>query len=221
VKLEKHGEKCFERKAARCVHALADRADAVENETVEVLKTVKSRTALPVAVKLSPYYTALANFAGRLADAGANGLVLFNRMYQPDIDVEDFAVDHRLELSNSSELLLRLRWLAILSAQLNVSFAVTGGVHSPLDAIKAVMVGADGVQLVSEISKNGPKRFGELRARMSEWLEAHGYHSLAQLQDRMNLSRCPDPAVYERANYLRVLDSWSREKARSARSSTR
>jgi dihydroorotate dehydrogenase (fumarate) len=183
-----------------------------------MLKSVKSHTSIPVALKLSPFYTALPSFAARLADARVDGFVLFNRFYQPDIDVEELAVDHRLELSNSSELLLRLRWLAILSAQLDVSFAASGGVHSALDAVKAVMAGADCVQLVSEILKNGPQRFNELRARMAEWLETHDYHSLAQLKDSMNLSRCPDPAVYERANYMRVLNSWQPRKQSSEKS---
>jgi dihydroorotate dehydrogenase (fumarate) len=194
-------------------------AETVERQTLDMLRGMRALTNLPIAVKLSPYHTALANFADRLAGAGASGLVLFNRFYQPDIDVEDLAVDHRVELSTSSELLLRLRWVAILSAQTNVSLAVTGGVHSALDAVKAVMVGADAVQLVSEVLKNGPGRFGELRARMAEWLEAHGYHSLSQMKDTMNLSNCPDPSVYERANYMRVLNSWRPPKPRSDRAS--
>jgi dihydroorotate dehydrogenase (fumarate) len=208
--IDQAGADALELNVYRLTTSPEDTAEAIERRTLEMLRSVKSHTELPVAVKLSPFYTALANFAARLVDAGANGLVVFNRFYQPDIDVENLGVDHRLELSTSSELLLRLRWLAILSAQLDTSLAVTGGVHSALDAIKAVMVGADGVQLVSEILKHGTGRFTELRARMSEWLEAHEYHSLAQMQDSMNLSNCPDPAMYERANYMRVLNSWSR-----------
>ncbi len=195
-----------------------DGAETVEQRTIDMLKSVKARTSIPVALKISPFYTALSNFAGRLADARVDGLVLFNRFYQPDIDVEELAVDHRLELSTSSELLLRLRWLAILSPQLEVSLAASGGVHSPLDAIKAVMTGADSVQLVSEILKHGVGRFSELRVRMSEWLESHGYHSLAQLKDSMNLSHCPDSVVYERANYMRVLNSWQPLRARGEKS---
>lgn len=198
-----------------------DSAEAIERQTLDMLRGMKARTELPVAVKLSPFHTALANFADRLAGAGASGLVLFNRFYQPDIDVEKLAIDHRVELSSSSELLLRLRWVAILSAQTATSLGVTGGVHSALDAVKAVMVGADGVQLVSEILKNGPQRFGELRARMAEWLEAHRYHSLAQMQDTMNLANCPDPSVYERANYMRVLNSWTPPKPRSDRTTAK
>jgi dihydroorotate dehydrogenase (fumarate) len=206
--IDQAGADALELNVYRVATSPDETADTLERRTLDMLKSVKTHTSIPVAVKLSPFYTALPNFCGRLADAGANGLVLFNRFYQPDIDVEELAVDHRLELSTSSELLLRLRWLAILSAQLDVTLAASGGVHSPLDAVKAVMAGANGVQLVSEILKNGPLRFRELRERMTEWLESHEYHSLAQMQGSMNLSRCPDPAIYERANYMRVLNSY-------------
>jgi len=182
-------------------------AESAERTTLEMLTAVKAQTRLPVAVKLSPFYTSLANFAQRLASAHADGLVLFNRFYQPDIDLEALEVSHRLELSSSSELPLRLRWLAILSAQLDLTYGVTGGVHSAADAIKAVMAGADGVQLVSEILKHGLYRFAEIRNDLATWLERHGYHSLAQARRSLNLSHCPDPSVYERANYLRVLAS--------------
>ena len=164
-------------------------------------------------MKLSPFYTSLSHFVTRLVGAGADGLVLFNRFYQPDIDVEELEVSHRLELSTSSELLLRLRWLAVLDAQVDVSLAVSGGVHGALDALKAVMTGADAVQLVSEILKHGSRRFGEIRKELEEFLVQHGYHSLAQAQGSMNLSRCPDPAVYERANYMRVLRSFRLDPA--------
>jgi dihydroorotate dehydrogenase (fumarate) len=215
--IDQAGADALELNVYRVTTDASDSAEALERRTVDMLRSVKAKTELPVALKLSPFFTALPNFAARLVEAGADGLVLFNRFYQPDIDVEDLAVDHRLELSSSSELLLRLRWVAILSAQLDTSFAVTGGVHSALDAVKAVMVGADGVQLVSEILKHGPDRFRELRARMGEWLEAHEYHSLAQMHDSMNLANCPDPGVYERANYMRVLNSWRRKPTQSTR----
>ena len=219
--IDQAGADALELNVYRVATSPDDTGESIEQETLAMIRTLKSHTELPIAVKLSPFYTALSNFAGRLTVSGANGLVLFNRFYQPDIDVEDLAVDHRLELSGSSELLVRLRWLAILSAQLDTSLAVSGGVHSPLDAIKAVMTGADAVQLVSEILKNGPQRFTEIRLRMGEWLEAHGYHSLGQLKDCMNLSHCPDPAMYERANYMRVLNSWTRARPPSNRPSTR
>jgi dihydroorotate dehydrogenase (fumarate) len=219
--IDQAGADALELNVYRVTASPDDTAEAIEQQTLAMVRNLKSHTELPIALKLSPFYTALSNFAGRLVGAGASGLVLFNRFYQPDLDVEDLAVDHRLELSSPSELLVRLRWLAILSAQLDTTFAVSGGVHSPLDAIKAVMTGADGVQLVSEILKNGPQRFTEIRLRMGEWLESHGYHSLSQLKDCMNLSHCPDPVVYERANYMRVLNSWSQAVPRGARASAR
>ena len=214
--LHQAGADALELNVYRVATSRSESAGAVEEQTLSMVRNVKSHTELPIAVKLSPYYSALANFADRLVAAGANGLVLFNRFYQPDIDPEALAVEHRLELSSPSDLLLRLRWLAILSAELDVSFAVSGGVHSALDAVKAIMAGADGVQLVSEILKHGVGRFGEIRTRMEEWLEAHGYQSLAQFHDSMNLANCQDPAAYERANHLRVLNSWSPERQRKA-----
>ena len=182
--------------------------DRIERTTLEMLGTVKAHTTLPIAVKLSPFYTSLANFVARLATAHADGVVLFNRFYQPDIDLDALEVAHRLELSTSSDLLLRLRWLAVLSSQSELSFGVSGGVHTAADVVKSLLAGADGVQLVSEVLKHGLHRFAELRSELSEWLERHAYHSLAQARESMNLSHCPDPSVYERANYLRVLRSW-------------
>ncbi|HEX9620510.1 MAG TPA: dihydroorotate dehydrogenase-like protein [Polyangiaceae bacterium] len=185
-------------------------AESVEAETAGMLQAVRAATRLPIAVKLSPFYTALPHFARRLEAAGAAGLVLFNRFYQPDIDVEALEVSHQLHLSTSSELLLRLRWLAVLSPQLSCSLAVTGGVHDVEDVVKAVMAGAHGVQMVSEILQHGPRRFADLIDGLTRWLEVHEYDSLAQMRGSMNLARSPDPAAFERANYVRVLQSWRR-----------
>jgi dihydroorotate dehydrogenase (fumarate) len=175
-----------------------------------MLESVKALSSLPVAVKLSPFYTSLSHFTARLFDAGADGLVIFNRFYQPDIDLEKLSVVHQLELSNSSDLLLRLRWLAVLSAQTKRTLAVSGGVHSAPDALKAVLAGAHGVQLVSEILQRGSNRFTEILGLMTLWLEAHGYDSLAAIRGKMNLVHCPDPASYERAAYLHILNACSK-----------
>jgi len=183
-------------------------AERIESTAVDMLTSVKARTQLPVAVKLSPYYTSLSNFARRLENARVDGLVLFNRFYQPDIDLDARDVAHRLELSTSADLPLRLRWLAVLSWQVDVSFGVSGGVHSGVDAVKAVMAGADGVQLVSAILKHGPERFPVLLRELSEVLERSGFSSLAQARRSLNLAHCPDPKVYERVSYLRVLQSF-------------
>lgn len=183
----------------------------LELRTVEMVTEVRQRIQIPIAVKLSPFYSALANFAKQLVAAGADGLVIFNRFYQADIDVEELEVERTLHLSDSSELLLRLRWLAVLSATVETSLAVTGGVHSSLDAIKAVMTGADAVQLVSALFRRGPEYLTGIRRRVEEWLVEHEYESLDQMRGSMSLARCPDPAAYERANYMHILQGWTAE----------
>jgi dihydroorotate dehydrogenase (fumarate) len=183
-------------------------AGAIEDRTLEMVKAVKVATRIPVAVKLSPYYTSLPQFAKRLDAAGAAGLVLFNRFYQPDIDADELQVLRALHLSNSSELPLRLRWLAMLSDRLTASLAVSGGVHTALDAVKAVMAGAHAVQLVSALLQRGPRYLAVLRENVTAWMEEHEYQSLEQMQGCMNMQACPDPSVYERANYMLTLQSW-------------
>jgi dihydroorotate dehydrogenase (fumarate) len=186
----------------------AETSAQVESRIVDMLAALKQDVAIPVAVKLSPFYSALGHFASALERAGADGLVLFNRFYQPDIDVEALEVERRLHLSEPSELLLRLRWLALLSGRVRPSLAATGGVHSSQDAIKAVMCGAHAVQMVSALLKHGPGRLREVREGMAAWLEEHEYESLAQMQGSMSLERCPDPKAYERSNYMELLQSW-------------
>ena len=182
--------------------------EILERRTLQMLSAVKNGVGIPVAVKLSPFYTSLSYFARRLTEYGADGLVLFNRFYQPDIDIENLEVSPTLRLSDSAELLLRLRWLAILSGRLRASLAVTGGVHSTEDAVKAIMAGADVVQVVSALLRSGPERLRLLRLDLARWLEEHQYDSLAQMKGSMNLLRCPDPAAHERANYMHILQSW-------------
>jgi dihydroorotate dehydrogenase (fumarate) len=181
---------------------------AVEQRALDILSKVKASVTIPVAVKLSPFFCSFAHFASQLDSLGVDGLVLFNRFYQPDIDVDMLEVVPRLQLSDSSELLLRLRWLAVLSGHVRASLAVTGGVHTAVDAVKSVMAGAHAVQLVSALLQHGPERLQTIREEMVRWMEEHEYHSLGQMQGSMNLMRCPDPQAFERANYLRVLHSW-------------
>ena len=183
----------------------------LEQRFVEIVSEVKQQISIPVSVKLSAYYTSLANFGKRLVDAGADGLVLFNRFYQADIDIEELEVQRTLVLSTSSALLLRLRWLAILSGQLDCSFAVSGGVHGEIDAVKAIMTGADAVQMVSALLKHGPQYLRIVRRELAQWLIDHDYDSLAQAKGSMNLSRSPDPGAYERANYMDILTSGKSE----------
>ncbi len=180
----------------------------VEKEAFEIFRAVRRSTTVPVAIKLSPFFSSLPNFARKAVDAGVSGLVLFNRFYQPDIDIENLEALPTLQFSDSSELRLRLRWLAILHASIETSFAVSGGVHTAADVIKAIMAGADAVQMVSTLLQHGPGRLGEILAEVKRWLEEHEYESLEQLRGSMSLRHCPDPAAYERTNYLRVLQGW-------------
>jgi dihydroorotate dehydrogenase (fumarate) len=179
---------------------------AVEGRAREVVRAVKSSVGIPVAVKLSEFYSSIPNLVKQLEEEGADGVVLFNRFYQPDIDVEELEVSPKLRLSDPSELLLRLRWLAILSGHFKLSLAVTGGVHTGLDAVKAVMTGAHAVQMVSALLKNGPKHLATVRQEMVSWMEGHEYQSVEQMRGAMNLLKSPDPASFERANYMRVLE---------------
>ena len=183
-------------------------SDAVERRALDGLKTVKAAVKIPVAVKLSPFYSSLAHLAKQLDDAGADGLVLFNRFYQPDLDVEELEVVPSLKLSDSSELLLRLRWLAILSGHVKGSLACSGGVHTPLDAIKAMMAGAHAVQVVSALLQRGPAYLATLRDGMASWMEEHEYASLEQMQGSMSHQNSPNPQALERANYMRILQGW-------------
>jgi dihydroorotate dehydrogenase (fumarate) len=179
--------------------------ETVERRTLEVLQTVKQTVKIPVALKLSPYYSSISNLARKADQLGVNGLVLFNRFYQPDIDIEKLEAVSTLKLSTSATLLLRLRWLASLSGNLQASLAVSGGVHTHEDALKAVMAGAHAVQIVSAVLKDGPSVLRKIRESMSRWLTEHEYTSLKQAQGSMSLQKCPDPAVFERANYMKIL----------------
>lgn len=183
--------------------------DEIETRTVAMVGDMKKALRIPVAVKLSPFYTALPNFARRLETAGADGLVLFNRLFEADIDIEELAVVSQMHLSTSSELLLRLRWLAILSGRLHTAnLAVSGGVHTAVDAIKAVMAGASAIQMVAAIFKNGPNHVGKICGEMASWMEEKGYDSIDQMRGSMNILRSPNPREYERANYLKILQTW-------------
>jgi dihydroorotate dehydrogenase (fumarate) len=183
-------------------------AETVEADMIETVRSVAGSVRIPVAVKLSAFHTAPVHFARALEDAGAKGVVIFNRFYQPDLDIEEFEVRSELRLSDSAELLLRLRWLAVLSPHLRGSLAVTGGVHGPDDVAKAILAGAHAVQLVSVLLKNGPRYVSTLHHRLRHWMSSHGYETVEEFRGAMNLRRCPDAAAFERANYQRILQSW-------------
>jgi dihydroorotate dehydrogenase (fumarate) len=180
----------------------------VEKRALDIVRAVKSEVKIPVAVKLSPFFSSLAHFAAELEDAGADGLVLFNRFYQPDINVETLLAEPSLQLSTPSDLLLRLRWLAVLYGHVKGSLAVTGGVHEGIGALKAVMAGADAVQMVSALLIHGPERLAQSRAGLTQWLEDHEYESLAQARGSMSLLKSPNPQAFTRANYMRIINGW-------------
>lgn len=183
-------------------------AAAVEQAMLDTVRSVTNSVKIPVAVKLSSFHSSPAHFAVELERAGAAGVVIFNRFYQPDLNIEELDVQPQLKLSDSSELLLRLRWLAILSPHLKGTLASTGGAHTAEDAIKAVLAGAHAVQMVSVLLKNGPRYLSTLLHGMRHWMEEHGYESVEEFRGAMNLSRCPDATAMERANYQRILQSW-------------
>ncbi len=182
--------------------------ETIEQRVLDIARAVKRAVKIPVAVKLSVFYSSLANFAKRLDEIGVDGLVLFNRFYQPDIDIENLEVVPTLHLSDSSELLLRLRWLAILHGNVKASLAVSGGVHTVTDAIKALMTGAQAVQMVSALLRNGPEYLKSIREGVVAWMQEHEYESVVQMIGSMSLQKCADPAAFERANYMRVLQSY-------------
>lgn len=181
---------------------------AVENRTLDILTAVRESVTIPVATKLSPFFSSPGHFAKQLDALGTAGVILFNRFYQPDIDIEELEATPRLDLSNSTELRLRLRWAAILHGHLKADIAVSGGVHTVEDIIKAIMCGASVVQVVSCLLKYGPSHIGSLITGLSQWLEEHEYKSVGEMRGSMSLRHCPDPSVFERANYLRVLQLW-------------
>jgi dihydroorotate dehydrogenase (fumarate) len=170
---------------------------------------VKRTVGIPVALKLSPYFTALGNLARRLDAARVDGLILFNRFYQPDIDLSSLTIAPRLELSTDAELRLRLQWTALLHGRVKASLAITGGVATPADGIKAVLAGADGVQIVSASLRHGPGYFAVMREALSEFMEVRGFAALEAMKGRVSFADTEDPASFQRANYIRTLQEWS------------
>ena len=183
----------------------------VERRILEMVHAVKNGVRIPLAVKLAPFFSSLGHFASELDRLKVDGLVLFNRFYQPDLNPEELEVVPTLTLSDSSELLLRLRWLAILAGRLRASLAVSGGVHTGLDAVKAVMTGADAVQMVSALLKRGPRQLAAVKQDFTNWMEQHEYESVSQMKGSMSLLKSPDPSSFERANYMRILQSFRME----------
>jgi dihydroorotate dehydrogenase (fumarate) len=187
---------------------LAVPAEGIEGDIVRSVSDLKRVLQIPIAVKLSPFFSAFANMARRLDRAGADGLVLFNRFYQPDIDIEELTAGPSLQLSTSSELLLRLRWLAILHGRIRPSLAVTGGIETWQDGVKAILAGAHAVQMVSAILRNGPAQLAEMVQELTAWMDRHQVESVDDMRGRVSLRTMADGANFERANYIRALHRW-------------
>lgn len=186
--------------------------DAVEHRYLDSLAEVRGRVQIPLALKLSPFFSSLPNFARRAAEGGAAGLVLFNRFFQPDIDIEALEASPALTLSRPDELLLRLRWLAMIHGRVDIQLAASGGVHNVESVMKALMAGADVVQLASVLLRQGPEYIGVLRRGLERWLDDHEYTSARQAVGSMSLAKAPDPQAYVRANYAKILRSWYHEE---------
>jgi len=180
----------------------------VEDNTVALVKAVCSNVNIPVAVKLSPFFSALPNLMTRLIEAGAEGFVLFNRFIQPDLDIEKLEVDSTLHLSSSAELLLPLRWMALLYGRMDADLALTSGVHTGVDLVKAVMAGANVAMVASEFVANGVERAAEMLAEMDNWMAAYDYESVEQMRGCMSQKNVANPSAFERANYMKALQSF-------------
>jgi dihydroorotate dehydrogenase (fumarate) len=181
----------------------------LEDNYIRLVSNIKTSIQIPLAVKLAPYFTALPNFAKRLVEAGADGLVLFNRFYQPDLDLESLEVVPNLVLSTSDELRLPLRWIAILYGKLKTDFALTSGVHTYQDALKAIMAGSNVAMSTSAILKHGYEVVPQILAGMEAWMVEHEYESVKQMRGSMSQGAVAEPAAFERANYMKVLNSFN------------
>jgi dihydroorotate dehydrogenase (fumarate) len=189
-------------------HAASDMTSSaadVERQAIEIVREVKRTVRIPVAVKLAPLLTAFAYFARELDRAGADGLVLFTRFHRVDLDVDELEVVRTLPLSDSSELPMRLRGAAVLRGRVNASIAITGGIHTGIDVVKATMAGADATQMVSALLRHGPAHLRQVRREIESWMQEHEWNSLDEMRGNMSLERIPDPAAYERANFRMAL----------------
>lgn len=206
--IEQAGADGLELNMYEVVTDMEQSAMAVERGLTDIVENLKRELKIPVAVKLSPFFTALGHVARELDRVHADGLVLFNRFLQPDIDIQHLAVWPRLELSDSAELLLRLRWLAILHGRLKCSLAVTGGVATPNDGIKAILAGADAVQMVSAVLRHGPSHFTLMREELRRWMESLEFASLDDVRGSLSLAKTEAPSAFERAQYIRTVSGW-------------
>jgi len=180
----------------------------IEDTQVELVAEVKSAIKIPLAVKISPFVTSIPNFVKRLVDAGADGLVLFNRFYQPDFDLNELEIVHSLDLSTSADLRLPLRWISILHGKVNADFALTSGVHDYKDVLKTMMTGAKVAMMASNLLRNGEQVISPMLKDLEAWMKEHEYESIQQMQGSMSQKSVKEPAAFERANYMKVLGSF-------------
>lgn len=190
-------------------------SDEIEQPYIDIVKSVKKAVSIPVAVKISPYFSNLANMAKRLDHAGANGLVLFNRFYQPDIDLEELEIRPNVLLSTPQALRLPLTWIGILYGRVQASLAGTSGVHDAPDVIKLLMAGANVTMMCSALLRNGINHLQRVENGVIDWMQEHEYESVQQMQGSMSQLRCPDPGAFERAQYMRAVKSLQHVMARS------
>lgn len=193
-------------------HVAADMhaaGEAVEARYIDLLTALRRVVSLPIVMKLSPFFSSLPHFVRQLEAAGANGVAVFNRFYQPDIDLDEMRMTDQLHLSSAEEALLRIRWIAILYGRTRLTLAATGGVHSESEALKLLLAGADVVHLASCLLQHGPDKLTGILAAMQNWMEEKEYASIAQLKGSMSQKNLPDPSLVARASYLRVLDSFT------------
>jgi dihydroorotate dehydrogenase (fumarate) len=184
----------------------------IEQTYLDILRAVKSSVSIPVAVKLSPFFTNFANMAKRLEQCGANGLVLFNRFYQPDIDLESLEVKPNILLSTPMAMRVPLRWIALLFGQLRANLAATSGIHRASDVLKMLMAGADVTMLCSALLRHGPRQIGVIERDMIAWMEEHEYESVTQLKGSLSQKNCADPSAFERAQYMKALSQFPGSK---------
>jgi dihydroorotate dehydrogenase (fumarate) len=210
--IEQAGADALELNVYEVVTDLNVPSSAVDDQIAGTVSELKQALKIPVAVKLSPFFAAFGNVAGRLDRAGADGLVLFNRYYQPDIDIEKMEVLPELQLSTSAELRLRLRWMAILHGRVRPSLVLTGGIATPDDGVKAILAGADAVQVVSALLRHGPGYMSSLRKGLERWMERHEMNAVDHMRGLVSLQHTADPSAFERAHYIRTLQSWSGSK---------
>lgn len=208
-KIEQAGADALELNIYYLPADLALNSTELEDTYVKLVRDVCATVSIPVALKLSPFFTALPSLARRFVEAGAAGLVLFNRFYQPDFDLETLEVVPNLHLSTTHELRLPLRWIALLYGRINADFALTSGVHHATDVVKAVMAGANVAMMASALLLNGPQHLTTLVADLTRWMEEHEYESIRQMHGSMSQQNVSDPATFERANYMKVLNAFN------------